>query len=86
MMKIKMVQGRYFSPKFSQDTISSMLINETALKLLNEKDPIGKKVNWNDKEVIIVGVVKDFNLGNPGEPIPPMSFFHLKLYPGLHLF
>ncbi|MCP2029357.1 putative ABC transport system permease protein [Flavobacterium sp. HSC-32F16] len=82
MMKIKMVKGRYFSPKFAQDTISSMLINETALKLLNEKDPIGKKVDYMDgKEVIIVGVVKDFNLGNPGEPIPPMSFFHFKAMP-----
>lgn len=78
MMKIKMVKGRSFNPKFAQDTVNSMLINETALKLLNEKDPIGKKVNWNGKESIIVGVVKDFNLGNPGEPIPPMSFFHFK--------
>jgi len=81
MMKIKMVKGRYLSPKFAQDTISSMLINETALKLLNEKDPIGKKIEWNGFNVIIVGVVKDFNLGNPGEPIPPMSFFHFKTIP-----
>ncbi|KUJ61017.1 multidrug ABC transporter substrate-binding protein [Flavobacteriaceae bacterium CRH] len=81
MMKIKMVKGRYLNPKFAQDTISSMLINETALKLLNEKDPIGKKIHWNGIEVIIVGVVKDFNLGNPGEPIPPMSFFHFKTVP-----
>ena len=58
-----------------------MLINETALKLLNEKNPIGKKINWNGKELIIVGVVKDFNLGNPGEAIPPMSFFHFKTIP-----
>ncbi|KIQ18567.1 multidrug ABC transporter substrate-binding protein [Flavobacterium sp. MEB061] len=81
MMKIKMVKGRYFNPKFAQDTISSMLINETALKLLNEKDPIGKKIDWNGINVIIVGVVKDFNLGNPGEPIPPMTFLHFKTAP-----
>jgi len=81
MMKIKMVKGRYLSPKFAQDTISSMLINETALKLLNEKDPIGKKIEWNGFNVVIVGVVKDFNLGNPGEPILPMSFFHFKTIP-----
>jgi len=81
MLKIKMVKGRYFNPKFSQDTISSMLINETALKLLNEKDPIGKKVDWNGKEAIIVGIVKDFNLGNPGDRIPPMTFFHFKAIP-----
>ncbi len=81
MMQIKIAQGRYFSPKFAQDTINTMLINETAAKLLNEKNPIGKKINWNGKDVVIVGVVKDFNLGNPTEAIPPMSFFHFKTIP-----
>lgn len=81
MMKIKIVKGRYLSPEYSQDTISSMLINETALKLLNEKDPIGKKINWDGKEAIIIGVVKDFNIGNPGEAIPPVTIFHFKSIP-----
>jgi putative ABC transport system permease protein len=81
MMQIKMVQGRYFDPKYAQDTINTMLINETALKMLNEPNPIGKKVDWDGKETIIVGVVKDFNLGNPSEEIPPMSFFHFKTIP-----
>jgi len=78
MLKIKMVQGRSFSPKYSQDTINSMLVNETALKLLHEKDPIGKKIIWNGQEMYLVGVVKDFNLENPSESIKPMSFFHFK--------
>jgi putative ABC transport system permease protein len=78
MMQIKIVKGRYLSPKFAQDTINTMLINETAARLLKEKNPIGKKVNWNGKELIIVGVVKDFNIGNPAEAIPPMSIFHFK--------
>jgi putative ABC transport system permease protein len=81
MMKIKIIKGRYLSPKFAQDTVASMLINETALKLLNEKNPIGKKLHWNGQDAIIVGIVKDFNIGNPGEPIPPMSFFHFKTVP-----
>ncbi len=78
MMQIKIVKGRYLSPKFAQDTINTMLINETAARLLKEKNPIGKKINWNGKELIIVGVVKDFNIGNPAEAIPPMSIFHFK--------
>ncbi|MWB94331.1 FtsX-like permease family protein [Flavobacterium sp. GA093] len=83
MLKIKLAKGRFLSPKFAQDTINTMLINEAALKQLNEKDPIGKKIDWNGMEVTIVGVVKDFNLGNPGDPIPPMSFFHFKTVPWL---
>ncbi|CAM3541756.1 ABC transporter permease [Flavobacterium chungbukense] len=81
MMDVKLAKGRFLSPEYSQDTINSMLINETALKLLNEKDPIGKKINWDSKEAIIVGVVKDFNIGNPGEPIPPITIFHFKSVP-----
>jgi putative ABC transport system permease protein len=83
MMQIKMAKGRYFNPKFAQDTMNTMLINETAMKLLKEKNPIGKKVKWDGKEITIVGVVKDFNMGNPGEAIPPMSFFHFKTIPWL---
>jgi putative ABC transport system permease protein len=81
MMGIKIVEGRYLNAKFSMDTVNSMLINETALKLLNEKNPIGKKINWDGKDAFIVGIVKDFSAGNPGEPIPPMTFFHFKSVP-----
>lgn len=81
MMEIEMAKGRYFNSKFAQDTINSMLINETAMKMLNEPSPIGKKVDWDGTEMIIVGVVKDFNIGSPNEAIPPMSFFHFKTVP-----
>ncbi|MCK8142718.1 ABC transporter permease [Flavobacterium sp. I-SCBP12n] len=86
MMNIKIAKGRYLSSKFSQDTINTMLINETAAKMLKEKNPIGKIVKWDNKDITIVGVVKDFNLGNPSEAIPPMSFFHFKTVPWFTVF
>ncbi len=78
MMQIKIKEGRFLSEKFASDTINSMLVNETALKMMNEKNPIGKEVNWNERKLKIVGVVKDFNLFGPQEKIPPMVFFHFK--------
>lgn len=81
MMKIKMVQGRHFNEKFSNDTVNNVLINETAMKMLKEKNPIGKIIKWDTKDLTIVGVVKDFNLYNPADPIGPMTFFHLKTIP-----
>ena len=78
MMNIKIKQGRNLSPKFSSDTINSMLINETALKMMKDKNPIGKKVKWNNYELTIVGIVNDFNLYSPQSKVPPMSFFHFK--------
>nr|WP_322623570.1 ABC transporter permease [uncultured Flavobacterium sp.] len=78
LLKIKMAKGRELSSKFASDTINSMLINETAMKLMNEPNPIGKEITWNGQNLKIVGVVKDFNLTGPHNEIPPMSFFHFK--------
>ena len=78
MMKIDMVQGRYLNPKIASDTINSMMVNETALKMMNEKNPIGKIVDWNENKLKIVGVVKDFSLFSPQGKVPPMVFFHFK--------
>lgn len=78
MMKIKMVQGRYLNPKIASDTISSMMVNETALKLMKEKNPIGKIVDWTGHKFKIIGIVKDFSLFNPQGKVPPMVFFHFK--------
>jgi putative ABC transport system permease protein len=78
MMQIKMAEGRELSAKFSSDTISGMLINETAMKIMEEKSPVGKEIDWNGEKLKIVGVVKDFHMFGPQDKIPPMSFFHFK--------
>lgn len=84
MMKIKIVQGRDLSPKYSSDTISSMLMNETLVKQLNLKNPINQIVTsgWgNEKGNLkfkIVGVVKDFNITGFQSKVPPMVFINLK--------
>ena len=81
MMKIKIIDGRNLNPKIASDTISSMLINEVALKMMKEKNPIGKIVNWNSQKFKIIGVVQDFNIYSPQGKVPPMVFFHLKTIP-----
>lgn len=78
MLQIKMVQGRQLSERISSDTINNMLINETAMKMMREKAPVGKTVDWNGQKLNIVGVVKDFHLTGPQNQIPPMVFFHFK--------
>jgi len=78
MMKIKLAEGRYLSEKFASDTINTMLINETTAKMMKEKNPIGKEIDWNGNKLKIVGIVKDFNLLSPQAEVPPMVFFHFK--------
>jgi len=78
MLNLKLVSGRDLSPKFASDTVSTILINETAAKLLGEKEPLGKEVEWNNKKLKIIGIIKDFHVNGPQEEIPPMTIFHYK--------
>ncbi|CAN5445429.1 ABC transporter permease [soil metagenome] len=66
------VQGRDFDlQKFPTDS-TGMIINESALKVMKFKDPLGKIVKDNGTEWHIVGVIKDFILTSPYEPTKPM--------------
>ncbi|WP_367753146.1 ABC transporter permease [Flavobacterium sp. WC2430] len=82
MMNIKLTEGRYFSTKYASDTINNVMVNETAVKLLGIKQPIGKEIVSGDGDKFkIISVVKDFNLRGPQEKNSPMVFMHLKTMP-----
>lgn len=78
MLRIKFVKGRNFDQKLASDTINSTIINESALKLMNIKDPIGKEILVRNQKMKIIGIVKDFNLLSPELKVPPIVFYHLK--------
>lgn len=78
MMQIEISKGRNLSSNFALDTVSSILINETAARQLKDKNIVGKEVDWNNNKFKIVGIVKDFHAAGPQEAIPPMTFFHYK--------
>lgn len=52
--------------RYAGDTLSCV-VNEASLKLLGFKQPIGQVIVDVDKRWTIVGVVKDFLVGDPGE-------------------
>ncbi|MDM1071182.1 ABC transporter permease [Empedobacter brevis] len=79
MMKIEVKEGRDLDPKISSDTISSVLINETAKKHFGETLKLNDEFDWNNQKLKLVGVTKDFNLGEPQAKIRPMMFFHFKV-------
>ena len=66
------VQGRDFDLRQFPTDSTGMIINESALKVMKFKDPIGKIVKDNGQDWHIVGVIKDFILTNPYEPTRPM--------------
>ncbi|KUJ61018.1 multidrug ABC transporter substrate-binding protein [Flavobacteriaceae bacterium CRH] len=78
LLNIKVIKGRDLTEKFASDTISNVLLNETAAKTLQEKDPLNKVINWQDGNYKVVGIVKDFNYFGLENKIGPMIFFHIK--------
>jgi putative ABC transport system permease protein len=66
---IKLKAGRTFSEDFPADR-NKIILNESAVNLLDLDDPIGKF--FNDKEII--GVVKDFHSQSAHEMIQPLLF------------
>ncbi|MFT3678993.1 MAG: ABC transporter permease [Ferruginibacter sp.] len=68
----KIVKGRDFNLKeFPTDSLG-IIINESAAKVMNFKDPIGQVVKDNGKDWHIVGVINDFILQSPYYPTKPM--------------
>ncbi len=69
---LQFVTGRDFNVKQFPTDSTGVIVNESALKVLKFKDPIGKIIKDNGVEWHIVGVIKDFILTNPYEPTKPM--------------
>ena len=68
-------EGRDFSKAFLSDS-SGLIVNETAVKFMNLKNPIGKTIKWGGNYKII-GVVSDMVMQSPYEPVMPTVFSQL---------
>ncbi len=51
---------------------NAMLLNESAVKIMNFEHPVGEIVNTNGRDWHVVGVVKDFIIRSPYDPVSPM--------------
>lgn len=69
---LTLTRGRDFNLKEYPTDSSAMIINESAAKVMNFKDPIGHQVKDGDQKYQIIGVIKDFILGSPYYPTKPM--------------
>ncbi len=72
-------EGRFFSKEHPTDT-SNFVLNETAVKAMNIKDPIGKKFRFNKTEGKIIGVIKDFHFSSLRKKIKPLFLVYTKYF------
>jgi ABC-type antimicrobial peptide transport system permease subunit len=71
-MGTKVIQGRGIDINIYKTDSTACLLNETAVKVMRLKDPVGQVIRAGRDSVHVVGVVKDFILTTPYEPIQQM--------------
>jgi putative ABC transport system permease protein len=81
----RIVAGRSFSEDYGMDSVSTFILNETAVRDIGWDDPIGKWFetstidpatdNWKTRRGIVVGVAEDFHFESIHNTIQPVCFF-----------
>jgi putative ABC transport system permease protein len=72
LMKLKVVEGRDFSPAIQTDSTDAFLVNQEAVKEMGMKNPLGQWVQAWQKKGHIIGVLQDFHTQSLREPIKPI--------------
>jgi putative ABC transport system permease protein len=70
----RIIAGREFSSRFADSV--NVLVNETAVKIMGLKQPVGAVIKWDDTPVTIIGVMKDFVMESPYQKISPLVIYN----------
>ncbi|MFT4018043.1 MAG: ABC transporter permease [Agriterribacter sp.] len=70
-MKLSLKKGRDFSKEFGLDS-ANFILNETAVKKMGFKNPVGQTVTWGNHPGKIIGVLKDFHFNSMHQAIEPL--------------
>jgi putative ABC transport system permease protein len=75
---VHLVAGRFFSREFGSDS-TAILINEATVKSMGLTDPVGKYIlqptgPQQFQKLLIIGVMKDFNIESMHKAITPVCF------------
>jgi putative ABC transport system permease protein len=70
-LDIKLKEGRVFSKAYGADSMK-VLVNEEAVRLMGLQQPIGEKLKIGDKNVHIIGVMKNFHVTPLQEAMQPV--------------
>jgi len=77
---IKLVAGRDFSRGFADS--NGVILNQAAVKRMRLKDPVGAVLKWNDKPMVILGVIPDIQMESPYRAISPLTIIFNKEWAG----
>ncbi|WP_447642091.1 MULTISPECIES: ABC transporter permease [Chitinophagaceae] len=72
---VKMVQGRDIDIYQYPTDSASVLLTETAVKMMRLSNPVGVSIKGDGEDWRVVGVVKDFVIESPTDKVAPMMIF-----------
>jgi len=72
-MKIKMVEGRPFLWDIKSDYDGTIIVNETFVKEFEMKKPLGTEIEFFNKKLRIIGVIKDFHYTSFHKKVEPAA-------------
>jgi len=72
---LQTIKGRDFRTGPDGADANTMILNETALKAMGWKDPLGKIVHWSNNDFTVIGVVKDVVMESPYETPYPALYY-----------
>ncbi len=75
---IPVVAGRKYGKEEKVDREHrTIMLNESAAKALGLDDPVGKELEWGDRSMPILGIIKDFHFRSLHNDIAPYAFLHI---------
>jgi putative ABC transport system permease protein len=77
---IKIKEGRGFS---DINALQEIIFNETAIRQMGLKDPVGKRITFWGREKLIVGVAADFNFESLYQKVTPCFFQQYPVMPNV---
>lgn len=84
LMGMQILAGRNFDVKFAEDTVTSVIVNETMVKDMGwtMENAVGQQIKgyMDTKTPVVIGVVKDFNYRPLKEKVLPQMFHQFADY------
>lgn len=67
--------GRDFSKAYAADSVTGIVVNESAVKFMGMDNPVGQIITWGTTKLMVIGVVKDMIMTSPYEPAKPTLYY-----------
>ena len=84
LMRMKLLAGRNFDPKITDDTVTSVIVNEAMVKDFGwtVENAVGQQIKgyMETKTPVVIGVVKNFNFRPFKEEVKPQMFHQFAEY------